>query len=182
MRIFSKRIGWTWILITLITGCNYEPVPYFPPNFPVGTIEGYRPVYASASESDIVFVEARQLENPGKIYVVSKYLLINEKFKGIHVFDNSDPTNPVPLGFLKMLGNSEFAVKNNVLYADHLSNLVALDISDWNNLQELSRTEHQFWSQKIPPGSDKYFECIDLAKGIVIGWELAVLDNPKCFR
>jgi hypothetical protein len=182
MKIFSKLSGWTWIVVTCLTGCYYEPASYNPPNFPVGTIEGYRPVYASPSESDIVFTEARQLENPGKIYVASKYLLINEKFKGIHVFDNSDPANPISLGFLKMLGNSEFAVKNNVLYADHLSDLVALDISDWSKLRELSRTNQQFWSQKIPPGSDKYFECIDDAKGIVIGWELAVLNNPKCFR
>jgi hypothetical protein len=175
---FSKLIGWTWILITGIAGCDYQPVP----KFPVGTIEGYRPVYASPSESDITFIEARLLVNPGKIYVVSHYLLINEKFKGIHVIDNADASNPVQLGFLKMVGNSEFAVKNDVLYADHLSDLVAIDINDWNNLRELSRTKHQFWSQKIPPGRDKYFECVDDTKGIVIGWELAVLNNPKCFR
>lgn len=177
MKSFYGFVG-LWILIIGITGCDYQPHP----EFPVGTIEGYRPVYAPATVSDIKFIEARQLENPGKIYVISKYLLINEKFKGIHIYDNSDPSNPLPLGFLQMAGNSEFAIKNNVLYADHLSHLVAIDITDWNNLHELSRTEHQYWGQRIPPGNDKYFECVDDTKGIVIGWELAVLNNPKCFR
>jgi hypothetical protein len=178
MKRFSKFIRWLCVSIIGITSCDDPPHP----EFPVGTIEGYRPVYAPVVESGITFTEARQLENPGKIYVISKYLLINEKFKGIHVFDNSDPSNPLPLGFLQMAGNSEFAVKNNVLYADHLSDLVAIDITDWNNLQELSRTEHQFWAQRIPPGNDKYFECVDDTKGVVIGWELVVLNNPKCFR
>lgn len=81
-----------------------------------------------------------------------------------------------------MSGNIEFAVRDNVLYADHLGDLVAIDVSDWNNPRELSRTKHQFWDQRIPPGGDKYFECVDRNKGTVVGWELATLNNPTCFR
>jgi hypothetical protein len=177
----SKPLSWIYLLATVIAGCDYgSPSPI--PNFPTGTVEGYRPIYANPSDSDIGFMAARPLRHPGKIYVVADYLLVNEKFQGIHVYDNSDPSNPVPLGFVKMIGNTDVAVRNNVLYADHLSDLVAIDISDWNNLRELSRTKQNFWSQKIPPGNHKYFECVDATKGVVVGWEFAVLNNPKCFR
>jgi hypothetical protein len=178
MNRFVKPVS--WLLMVVLFACGSEPE--FVPEFPVGTVEGFRPLYASPAESDIVFASAHRLENPGKIYVVSKYLLINEKYKGIHVFDNSNPANPIPLGFLKIVGNTDVAVRNNVLYADHLADLVAINISDWNNIKEVSRTKQESWVQKIPPGNDRYFECVDDSKGILIGWEEATLTNPKCFR
>jgi hypothetical protein len=178
MNRFVKPVS--WLLIVLLFACDSEPE--FVPEFPVGTVEGFRPLYASPAESEIVFTSARQLKDPGKIYVVSKYLLINEKYLGIHVFDNSNPANPIPLGFLKIVGNTDVAVRNNVLYADHLADLVALNISDWNNIKEVSRTRQEAWVQKIPPGNDRYFECVDDSRGILIGWEEATLINPKCFR
>ena len=181
MNKFSKQLSWIYILAIVVAGCYYDDPPAIP-NFPTGTVEGYRPIYADPSDSDIDFMAARPLQDPGKIYVVAQYLLINEKFQGIHIYDNSDPSHPIPLGFLRMIGNTEVAVRNNVLYADHLSDLIAIDISDWNNPRELSRTKQDFWSKKIPPGNDKYFECVDDTKGIVIGWKFTVLNNPKCFR
>ena len=178
MKKLSTLVICTCCLSFMLQNCS-EPSP---PAFPVGTVEGYRPIYASPFESDIVFTQARPIEEPGKIHIVSKYLLINEKFKGIHVFDNSDPANPIPLGFLKMVGNTEAFVKNNVLYADHLADLVAVDINNWDDPTVLSRTKQQTWGQRIPPGNETYFECVDESKGIVIGWEPATIINPKCFR
>lgn len=179
MKKLSDIFRWSWIIILWTIGCVKDPSP---PEFPAGTIEGYRPIYGSLEDSNIEFLEARQLVNPGKIHVVSNFLLINERYRGIHVYNNVDPSNPVAAGFLAIAGNSEFAVKDSILYADHLTDLVAIDITDWSNLQELSRTPHPMWDQRIPPGSNKYFECVDKSKGVVIGWELATLNNPKCFR
>jgi hypothetical protein len=168
------------LLITLATGCIGEPP--FAPEFPVGEVEGYRPLYASPEQTSIAFTASRNLRNPGKIYSIANYLLINEKHEGIHVFDNSNPSSPIPLGFVSMLGNTEIVIRNNVLYADHLTDLVALDVGDWNNIREISRLKKEFSAQQIPPGDGRYFECADQSKGIVIGWELVVLKNPKCFR
>lgn len=179
MKLTCTLVVCACCLTILLQNCGPDPNP---PAFPVGTVDGYRPIYASPSESDIAFKQARPLQTPGKIHIVSNYLLINEKFKGIHVFDNSDPTNPVQLGFLEMIGNTEVFVKNNVLYADHLADLVAVDVSDWQNPTVLSRTKQQTWMQRIPPGTQSYFECVDASKGIVIGWEIATINNPKCFR
>jgi hypothetical protein len=168
------------ILISLLSGCYVEPP--FAPNFPVGEIEGYKPLYASSDQAAITFTSPRQLVNPGKIYVVSNYLLINERYEGIHVYDNSNPSAPISLGFLQIAGNTEIAVKNNILYVDHLTDLVALKVSDWNNPEELSRLKQEAWRQEVPPGNGRYFECVDRSKGVVVGWELVILKDPKCFR
>jgi hypothetical protein len=172
-----------WVLMFFMTslfGCYVEPP--FVPEFPVGQVEGYQPVYASSEESVIDYVAPRPLSRPGKIYVIANYLLIGEQYEGIHVFDNTDPSNPLALGFLSIAGNSDMAVKGDMLYVDHLSDLLALDISDWNDVKVISRLKQEHWRKDIPPGDGRYFECVDKSKGEVVGWMLATLNNPKCFR
>jgi hypothetical protein len=166
--------------MTSLLGCYVEPP--FVPEFPVGQVEGYQPVYASSQESVIAFDEPRPLSSPAKIYSIGNYLLINEKYQGIHVYDNTDPSSPVALGFLRVAGNSDMAVRGEVLYVDHLTDLVALDVSDWNNVSVISRLKQEHWRQDIPPAGGRYFECVDHTKGEVVGWKMATLNNPKCFR
>ena len=163
-------------VMLLLACCVYEDVP----DFEDGEYKGYKPVYASASEAAIILQSPRTLRNPGKIYVYGKYLLVNEKQRGIHFYDNTDPENPVVLGFLRVYGNVDMAVKDDILYVDHIGQLVALDITDLNNIQELSR--HTFSGDQYPEQTGSYFECPDPSKGAVIGWELATLKNPKCYR
>lgn len=168
------------LFITSLSGCYQEPA--FVPDFPVGSVEGYQPIYADPGEVSIEYLPPQPLINPAKIYRISTYLLINERYKGIHVYNNSDPENPEALGFLRVAGSTEISVRNNVLYVNHLNDLVAIKVEDWSNIQELSRIKQEFWEQDVPPGKGRYFACVDKAKGTVIGWELAVLNNPKCFR
>lgn len=166
-------------LLMMATGCFVEPAV---PTFPVGEVQGYVPIYSAVEDQSILFTDPQPVKQPGKIYTISTYLLINEKHKGIHVFNNADPSDPIPLGFLKILGNTEIAIRGNVLYVDHVTDLVALNISDWNNIAELSRIKQEHWHQEYPPVTGTYFTCVDQAKGLVIGWELATLKNPKCYR
>jgi hypothetical protein len=150
------------------------------PHFPAGQVQGYRPIYASSDDNTISFTTARSVERPGKIYIYGNYLLINEKEKGIHLFNNADPSAPEPLGFLKVRGNVDMALKGTTLYVDHMGSLVALNISDFNDIKELSRIKT--WSNNLPPERGRYFECVDTERGEVIGWELVTLNNPKCYR
>jgi hypothetical protein len=172
-----------WVLMFLMTslfGCYVEPP--FVPEFPVGQVEGYQPVYASSDQSSITFGAPRGLSRPGKIYTIANYLLVSEKYEGIHVFDNTDPSNPIALGFLRVAGNSDMAIRGDVLYVDHLTDLVALNIENWNDVSVISRLKQEHWRKDIPPPGGRYFECVDPAKGEVVGWILATLNNPKCFR
>ncbi len=38
----------------------------------------------------------------GKIYIYQDYLFINEPRKGVHIFNNVDPSKPVAMAFLSM--------------------------------------------------------------------------------
>lgn len=73
---------------------------------------------------------AQELERAGKIYIYGKYLFVNEFYKGIHVYDNSNPRAPKSVSFLNIPGNIDMAVKGNYLYADSYGDLVVMNISD----------------------------------------------------
>lgn len=164
----------------LLQGCYVEPA--FVPEFPTGTVEGYEPIYVSSAEASIAFVPARSLKQPGKIYLYGRFLLVNERYEGIHVFDNADPAHPLPVGFLRIPGNLDVAVRNHVLYADHLGDLVALDVTDWQSPLEISRIRQSHWVASLPPEGQRYFSCVEPDRGVVTGWRLTTLTNPKCFH
>ncbi|GAB2599433.1 LVIVD repeat-containing protein [Spirosoma areae] len=91
----------------------------------------------------------QELIEPGKLYVKDTYLFIVEIKKGIHVFDNSNPANPKAISFLRIPGNVDVAVRNNILYADSYIDLVALDISNPTAIKEVSRTETGFQNGRV---------------------------------
>jgi hypothetical protein len=168
------------LITSLLGGCYVEPDA--PPEFPVGEVQGYEPVYFDGANAGIAFGPARSLSEPGKIYVYKTWLLINERYQGIHWFDNTDPSHPRSLGFLSIPGNIDLAVRSGILYADHLGDLVALDISNWQAPRELSRVHLASWKANLPPEGRRYFSCIDPGRGVVVGWRLTTLHNPKCFH
>ena len=92
---------------------------------------GYEPLIMerASMENSIAFEDNRQLTDAGKIYAYGSYILINEKYEGIHIFENFDPRSPRKIGFIKIPGCIDMAVKDAVLYADNAVDLVAIDIS-----------------------------------------------------
>lgn len=110
------------------------------------TFTRFDPVYLSKEEirKGTTFEAARPLKKPGKIYYFQNFLLINEIREGIHVFDNSTPSNPVPVGFFKINGNVDMAVRGNFLYADQYTDLLTFDISDIQNPKLTCRAENVF--------------------------------------
>lgn len=153
-------------------------------NFPEGQVNGYKPIYANSEDLSIAFESPRPVDNAGKIYLYGDLILLNERFKGLHLIDNQDPTNPRNLGFLRISGATDMAVRNQVLYVNQYEDLLAVDVSDINNIRLIAREEKVLaidGGNQVPPVSGFYFECVDLSKGVVIGWEMATVNNPKCF-
>src|SRR5688572_15739272 len=66
-----------------------------------------KPVYASKATvlSNIRSNNPRPLEAPGKIYILGRYLFVNEIDKGVHIIDNSNPSNPRAVAFVDIPGN-----------------------------------------------------------------------------
>lgn len=167
------------LFVILLAGCYPENGP----EFPDGPVNGYRPVYGDSAEIySVVQENARELKEPGKIYVYGNLLLVNEKFGGIHVFNNADPSHPKNLYFISIPGNIDMAVKNNVLYADNYEDLVLIHI-DQQGIKQSKRINDALYSinNKIPP-EHGYFECVDPEKGPVLGWEYTTIEHPNCYH
>lgn len=161
-------------------GCDFKDGP----DVNVGEVVGLRPIYSNAADmKKIEMLPPRQLENPGKIYAKGSWLLINEMAEGLHVIDNSNPRSPKLVAFISIPGNIDMAVKGNTLYVDNYTDLVAIDISDLNNIKVTERIENAFANQhRFPLQTNVYFECVNDSKGLVVGWEEATLTNPECYR
>jgi hypothetical protein len=97
----------------------------------------YESVFISPNQlrSEIEHQDVRGLKIPGKIYFYNNLLLINELYEGIHFIDNSNPSEPKNLSFLKITGNTDFAIKDGKLYANNLLDLLTFDISDLDDIK-----------------------------------------------
>ena len=95
------------------------------------------PVYKPKEEvkANIKSNASKEIESPGKIYTLGNYIFLNEVDKGIHVIDNTNPSNPVNISFIDIPGNMDMAVKGNMLYADLYGDLVTIDITDPKNVK-----------------------------------------------
>lgn len=94
---------------------------------------------------------ARDMKNPGKIYVYEQYLFVNEMYDGIHILDNSDPSKPVKLAYLRIPGNTDIEVRNDFMYVNSGPDLLVLDMSNINAVSLVKRVENAFFesSKKI---------------------------------
>ena len=77
-------------------------------------------------------------------YVYEQYLFIVENGEGLHVIDNSDPANPEAVTFMEVPGGQGIAVRNDILYLNQYTDLVAFDLSDPTEPSFISRTEDVF--------------------------------------
>lgn len=134
-----------------------------------------RPLKISKTEfrGDIDILPPSPIKESGKIYVYQDYIFVNDKYRGVHVIDNSDPTNPKKIAFIEIAGNVDISVKGDYLYADSITDLVVLDISDINNITNVNRLENVLRDNVVwPTGVDVFEnEDIDYANEIIVGWE-----------
>ena len=119
----------------------------------------YKPVYKTTAEvrSNIKSNTAKQIERPGKLYLYGKYIFLNEIDKGIHVIDNSNPSSPQNIAFIEIPGNMDIAVKENTLYADLYTDLVAIDITNPHSVALKKVVEdvfpHRYYNGYFTPDS-----------------------------
>lgn len=92
----------------------------------------YDPKYMqpAALRAKIVMDAPQAVTQAGKIYVYGQYLFINELKEGIHIYDNQNPAQPLNIGFLKIPGNVDMAVRNGILYADSYVDLLAFNLDN----------------------------------------------------
>ena len=138
------------------------------------TFTANTPVYMSYTKLRLAvkMSTAREMKSPGKIYFKDNFIFINEKMKGVHVYDVSNPNNPQNKGFIDIPGNIDIAIKDNILYADSYVDLVAIDVSSFSAIKEVGRVEKVF-PYTLPVYDTKYpVAQLDETKGVVTAWEV----------
>lgn len=105
-------------------------------------------VYGNIEEirSSPILGSPKEIINPGKIFIDDNILLIGEKNKGIHVFDNTNPNLPIGISFLNIPFNKEFYIEDDMIYAETQYDFVKIDISDLSNPILIDRLEYAFGS------------------------------------
>jgi len=166
---------------SILTSCHYDDRTNWSPDFD-GT--GYRPVYMNEEEArDVEFHAGEALAKPGKIYLLEPFIFINEKGKGIHIIDNSDPGNPENISFISIPGNYDMAAKGNWLYADNYTDLLTFDISNPKEVRLVKRVSNAIPVSDFPLEKGIFFECPDPSKGTIVTWEkVDMTEKPKCWR
>lgn len=115
----------------------------------------YLPILMKKTDlrQSIQFKAAQPMVNPGKIYINGKYLFITEKYKGVHIVNNSNPQNPVIERFIQVPGCMDIAAKGSIIYLDNAIDLVAIDISDLDNMRITKRIQDAFPEPTSPTGN-----------------------------
>jgi hypothetical protein len=124
------------------------------------------------SEPDII--PPQPIKQSGKIYAYRDYIFVNEPYAGVHVINNSSPESPVKQGFIKIPGNIDISIKDDYLFADSLQDLLVLDISDINNINQVARVEGVLQDNIFWPFEAEIVESgnWDPNTEILVGWEV----------
>lgn len=127
------------LLLTIVVGLFVsasEPYDY----------SAYKPVFMEREsfEAAVKTSTPRDLENPGKIYRYDKYMLVVEKYFGVHMIDVSDPANPQNVSFVVIPGCGEVAMHNGFLYASSAVDLVTVDLRSYPSVSVTNRKKDVF--------------------------------------
>lgn len=133
-----------------------------------------KPLTISKSEfkNSVAVIAPSPVKESGKIYAYKDYIFVNDKFRGVHVIDNSDPSAPKKISFIKIAGNVDISIKDGYLYADSLMDLVVLDISDINHIKIVTRLDNVLRDNVVWPVADFYeYDGVDYENEVLLGWE-----------
>ena len=165
----TAKFSFLALVLLIMSGCRDKFTEKYRANVPIyQSFEDWR-------SQPVTMQSSTALQQTGKIYIYGHYLFVNEPLKGIHIYDNSDPSNPVALGFLPIVDNTDLAIKDNLLYVDTYLDLLVFDVSDPAHPQYKCRVENAFPSSNnySTAGYDPSLPVTDFHpdKGIIIGWK-----------
>jgi hypothetical protein len=174
----NKLTLWGALIAGALTACT-------PSKTELGEVDAYVPVYASVATAKTISAQpARAITNAGKIVALGNTLFQVEVGAGVHVINMANPSSPQKLVFIEIAGCNEMSIKNGFVFANNFNDLVVVNISNLASPDVVKRIDNAFPQAltNYPPQRNVYFECPDAAKGLVIGWTLTKVKNPKCRR
>jgi hypothetical protein len=155
------------LFMTIFVGSSSSPSP-------PRTI--YSPVFLSreALENSVKYIPgARDMIQTGKIYYMAPYIYVNERYKGVHIINNSNPTNPINEGFILSPGCIDMAVKGNILYLDNAVDLVGFDLQR----KVVTKRIRNVLPEPLPP-EDFSFHGFSRPHGyVLVEWKKSLTHN-----
>ncbi len=168
MKILKNLLSF-FVLLSFISCTDEDPGKYA--DYLVA-----RPLTVSMEEfkNGVDVIAPLPIDESGKIYAYEDLIFVNDKYKGVHVIDNRDPSSPRKVAFIKIAGNVDISVKNNYLYADSLTDLIVLDISDIDNIRIVNRLENVLRDNVVWPVEAEIFDYDDWGDPdrVLVGWEV----------
>jgi hypothetical protein len=122
-------------------------------------------------EKSIKLIEPQTIKDFGKIYIKDSLLFVNEKYEGVHILDNSDPSNPENLGFIVIPGNIDISITNNIIYADNSVDLVAIKYNS-NGVEVVDRNREVFPELNAPDGGNYSYNALNdrPENSVIVKW------------
>ena len=140
------------------------------------TTSAYKPILMDRKSlaNSIKFEAAKDLNKPGKICISGNFMYVTEPFSGVHVFNNTDPTKPINTGFITVPGIQTISIKNNTLFADNSTDLLAINITNPTVPIVSTRLENIMPWPGVPDNLPLDTPVSQLnwpANAVVVGWE-----------
>ena len=136
----------------------------------------------SAFRSSVDISAPKGIEEVGKIYAYKNYIFVGDTNNGIQIIDNSNPSNPKAIKYIKIPGNEDISVKDDILYADSATDLLVFDISDINSIKLEGRLEDVFrvYDYNIPVEAEVVdFDKFDYNNDVIVGWTITTERRKK---
>ena len=132
----------------------------------------YEPVYLDRGilEQSVRLMEPIPILNSGKIYIKDNLLFVGEARKGFHVFDNTNPENPVKIKFIEVPGSTDLAIRNNVLYVNQATDLIAARFNVASNELSVTKRVENMFPELLSP--DGYYANDLPDNSVVVDWKL----------
>jgi len=107
---------------------------------------GSKPVYAAESVAKQIIYDPQKhpILRSGNIYAFGNFIFQVDIGRGIHVIDNTLPSNADRIGFITVKGCEQISIKGAYLYTNSYADLVTLDISDPIKMRVLTRIPNAF--------------------------------------
>lgn len=132
------------------------------------TYKIYTPIFQTTQQvrASVKNDAPKPINSVGKMVLIGNYIYLNEPQKGIHIIDNTNPTNPINKAFINIPGNENLAIKDNILFADCFTDLMAIDVSNPNNI-----VTKNFINNLFPERSNINGFSVDSGK-VIVDWQV----------
>lgn len=132
----------------------------------------YNPVIIDRSqlENSIAFQNAQPILKSGKIYIKDNLMFVNDVNKGFHIYDYSNPKNPIRTNFINVPGATDLAIKGNTIYINQAVDLVTATYNPQSKkFTVTNRNRNVFPQKQAPNGQFGYTKD----NQVIIDWTLS---------